>query len=157
MVPCDVLNSLLIISSTRRIPTNLIPGVAMTWWVYYSITIVVPAMTNRRHFSLLQLPDLQVSIAMKIYFDHSSHVTVYNKKRLKAVVKGNVQTIAFDSTYNWNCELGGLHKHYLRNDFGVLLKCTQGNVWSGLILGLCPANERPRYKATTSLIAWAQT
>ena len=28
---------------------------------------------------------------------------------------------------------------------------------SGLILGLCPANERRRYFVTTSLIGWAQT
>ena len=27
---------------------------------------------------------------------------------------------------------------------------------SGLILGLCPANERRRYFVTTSLIGWAQ-
>ena len=27
----------------------------------------------------------------------------------------------------------------------------------GLILGLRPANERRRYKVTTSLIGWAQT
>ena len=27
----------------------------------------------------------------------------------------------------------------------------------GLILGLCPANERRRYKVTPSLIGWAQT
>ena len=28
---------------------------------------------------------------------------------------------------------------------------------AGLILGLCPANERRRYKVTTSLIGGAQT
>ena len=28
---------------------------------------------------------------------------------------------------------------------------------TGLILGLCPANERRRYKVTPSLIGWAQT
>ena len=28
---------------------------------------------------------------------------------------------------------------------------------AGLILGLCPVNERRRYKATPSLIGWAQT
>ena len=28
---------------------------------------------------------------------------------------------------------------------------------SGLLLGLCPANERHRYKVTPSLIGWAQT
>ena len=28
---------------------------------------------------------------------------------------------------------------------------------SGLILGLCPANERRRYFVTKSLIGWAQT
>ena len=27
---------------------------------------------------------------------------------------------------------------------------------SGLILGLCPANERRRYKVTPSFIGWAQ-
>ena len=32
-----------------------------------------------------------------------------------------------------------------------------GDVSSGLILGLCPANERRRYKVTPSLIGWAQT
>ena len=33
------------------------------------------------------------------------------------------------------------------------------NQWdiSGLILGLCPVNERGRYKVTPSLIGWAQT
>ena len=30
-------------------------------------------------------------------------------------------------------------------------------VHTGLILGLCPANERRRYSVTTSLIGWAQT
>ena len=29
--------------------------------------------------------------------------------------------------------------------------------FTGLILGLRPANERRRYKVTTSLIGWAQT
>ena len=29
--------------------------------------------------------------------------------------------------------------------------------FTGLILGLCPANERRRYKVTPSLIGWAQT
>ena len=28
---------------------------------------------------------------------------------------------------------------------------------TGLILGLCPTNERRRYKVTPSLIGWAQT
>ena len=28
---------------------------------------------------------------------------------------------------------------------------------AGLILGLCPANERRRYKVTPSLVGWAQT
>ena len=28
---------------------------------------------------------------------------------------------------------------------------------AGLILGLCPANERRRYKVTPSPISWAQT
>ena len=28
---------------------------------------------------------------------------------------------------------------------------------TGLILGLCPTNERRRYKVTASLIGWAQT
>ena len=31
------------------------------------------------------------------------------------------------------------------------------NVFTGLILGLHPANERRRYKVTASLIGWAQT
>ena len=31
------------------------------------------------------------------------------------------------------------------------------NHYSGLILGLHPANERRRYKVTPSLIGWAQT
>ena len=31
------------------------------------------------------------------------------------------------------------------------------DVSPGLILGSCPANERRRYKVTTSLIGWAQT
>ena len=31
------------------------------------------------------------------------------------------------------------------------------NMQPGLILGLCPANERRRYKVTPSLIGWAQT
>ena len=30
-------------------------------------------------------------------------------------------------------------------------------LYTGLILGLCPANERRRYKVTSSLICWAQT
>ena len=30
-------------------------------------------------------------------------------------------------------------------------------IYRGLILGLCPANERRRYKVTVSLIGWAQT
>ena len=39
------------------------------------------------------------------------------------------------------------------------LKCHETHVApvSGLILGLCPANERRRYKVTPSLIGWAQT
>ena len=36
--------------------------------------------------------------------------------------------------------------------------CINLNVWiSGLILGLCPANERWRYFVMTSLIGWANT
>ena len=34
--------------------------------------------------------------------------------------------------------------------------CMDGSI-SGLILGLCPANERRCYKVTPSLIGWAQT
>ena len=37
-------------------------------------------------------------------------------------------------------------------------KCVSKNApYAGLILGLCPANERLRYKVTSSLIGWAQT
>ena len=31
------------------------------------------------------------------------------------------------------------------------------NIWTGLILGLRPADERRRYKITSFLIGWAQT
>ena len=31
------------------------------------------------------------------------------------------------------------------------------STWTGLILGLRPANERCRYKVTSSLIGWPQT
>ena len=40
----------------------------------------------------------------------------------------------------------GLHSQYLDSHY----------VYTGLILGLHPANERCRYKVTTSLIGWAQ-
>ena len=34
---------------------------------------------------------------------------------------------------------------------------THANSWAGLILGLRPANERPHFFVTTSLIGWLQT
>ena len=37
---------------------------------------------------------------------------------------------------------------------GIFVLCGKG--WSGLILGLRPANKRRRYFVTTSLIGWVQ-
>ena len=41
--------------------------------------------------------------------------------------------------------------------FMIQLCETDTQYFSGLILGLCPANERRFYKVTSSLIGWAQT
>ena len=35
--------------------------------------------------------------------------------------------------------------------------CSEPHKSARLILGLCPANERRRYKVTLSLIGWSQT
>ena len=46
------------------------------------------------------------------------------------------------------------------NDFVIRLNYYDGQRKSfiaGLTIGLRPANERPRYKVTPSLIGWAQT
>ena len=40
---------------------------------------------------------------------------------------------------------------------GCAVQAENGTMFvTGLILGLCPANERRRYFVTTSLIGWAQ-
>ena len=45
-----------------------------------------------------------------------------------------------------------------RGHRGKYMKCMHKSCWdTGLILGLCPANERRCYKVTPSLIGWAQT
>ena len=45
-----------------------------------------------------------------------------------------------------------------RLDIYYVLDRTRCDIrYPGLILGLCPANERRRYKVTPSLIGWAQT
>ena len=42
------------------------------------------------------------------------------------------------------------------SSYWILHMAEQGS-YSGLILGLCQANERRRYKVTPSIIGWAQT
>ena len=43
-----------------------------------------------------------------------------------------------------------------RNHWNVMMNQNQYQYIPGLILGLHPANERPRYFVTKSLIGWAQ-
>ena len=44
-----------------------------------------------------------------------------------------------------------------RHSLSLDTKASNSDVSTGLILGLCPANERRRYFVTPSLIGWTQT
>ena len=49
------------------------------------------------------------------------------------------------------------HLHLIENIYARTILMSEQHVISGLILGLRPANERRRYKVTSSLIGWAKT
>ena len=62
----------------------------------------------------------------------------------------------FTGRYNgWLIDwLGGWKSKY-QTSTGLL--CSEAICYTGLILGLRPANERRRYNETPSLIGWAQS
>ena len=69
------------------------------------------------------------------------------------ISKLNNTAYIFDGKYDTHTYRHNTHKHmhaYVRAH-------KHTHIYTGLILGLCPANERRRYKVTPSLIGWAQT
>ena len=61
------------------------------------------------------------------------------------------------SQHMWNIPCGQTCRSVVRVRDHTNHNCQGNNTSSGLILDLCPANKRRRYKVTPSLIGWAQT
>ena len=100
------------------------------------------------------------------YHHHSHHRSCYFSVNLEdaqvppPVLAPKPQPLSQDVTLYeqvfFDLETTGLGKSRVQNQ-SLSYHGMQRHTWSGLILGLRPANERRRYFVTASLIGWAQT